>query len=329
MTPTDGRDADDAQPDDAQPDDEQSHDELRRERPEDVPPRSGDDAGGDDAGGDDMGAHLPTDDAGADSLGELPDRIIDSFLVRDGRAQRIDLHLHRTAAAMASAFGEIESVPDFGQLSHMYAESLARVPRQGEWFPLIEVRRDPERGVVVSFNVSRPAPALRTTTRLAIAAERRRFPAFKGADAEVTAADRGSAQDVGDDDALYLDAQGHVREAANGTVIGWRGPTMLVPEFPDLLPGTTLEAMIEHLTLQRDLRLGVGPSGEMGAERHRLETAEVRGALFRPDDVDELWYLNALHGITPVVSVDGVERSFDAERLAAWRRLADGWWEPV
>ena len=267
---------------------------------------------------------------GAASAGagpERPDRIIDSFLVVDGLATRLDLHLWRTWRAVERAFGQGEGVPSWRDLDTMLSQGLAIVPAEGEWFPLFEVRYEPESGITVGMQTQRPAPPRRRATRLAVARDQRRFPTVKGADGERTAADRAAANDAGDDDAVYLDEHGHVLEAANGAVVGWRGNTLCIPEARGrVLPSTTVATMVAHLD-------GWRPPGpqlprSLAAERV-VDSAEVSWHRFRPDEVDELWYVNALHGLTPVVAFDGHERSFEASRLAAWLETSRNWWEPA
>lgn len=267
------------------------------------------------------------DRGGGAAVPERPARIIDSWLMRDGLVLRPDLHVDRTARAIERRFGVGPGVPTRDDLALMIAEGNAVVPEVGAWFPLLEIGVDPEQGIVVAMQTRRPAPALRCETRLAIARDRRRFPTFKGADADVTAADRGAAQDAGDDDAIYLDGDGRVLEAANGAVVAWRGDELLVPDARDrVLESTTVGAMLDHLRGWRAPDPWAVPSPESA---HIVEATRARWALFRPDEVDELWYVNALHGITPVVALDGEERPWSAGRLAAWTETARSWWEPT
>lgn len=255
---------------------------------------------------------------------KFPDRVIDSFLVVDGRAARLKLHIDRTAEALEDAFGDRFAVPSREQVRRVYAEGLAKVRRVGAWFPLVEARVIAETQVAIAFNPHRPAPPRRTETRLAIARDHRQFPTLKGADADVTEADRAMARDLGDDDALYLDADGYVIEAANGSVIGWDGTTMVNTSISGVLDGTTNMAMLDHLQRTREM-----PTLDRDQYELVVNETDVTLNVFRADEVDELWYLNALHGITPVVALDGRERHYDRRRLHAWQAAAATWWEPV
>lgn len=256
-----------------------------------------------------------------------PTRIIDSFRVSDGISMRLDLHLWRTWRAVEAAFGRGDDVPGWAQLDAMLTQGVAHTPREGEWFPLFEVSWNAHAGVRCSMQAARPAPAARRTTTLAVVRDRRRFPTFKGADAEITAADRGAANDAGDDDAVYLDEAGRVLEAANGAVIGWRGNTLCIPDAPGrMLPSTTVAAMVAHLDGWRPPDPQLPRS--LAAERI-ADSAVARRCLFRPDEVDELWYVNALHGFTPVVCFDGDARAFEPTRLSAWIETSHNWWEPT
>lgn len=278
-------------------------------------------------GGSERG-HVVNEMSGAsdDRLPNVPGRIIDSFLVLDGRAIGVELHRRRTVAAVADAFGTGPEVPNDAQLRATYASAFAEIPREGEWFPLFEVLRVDEGIYSVTVNARRPAPPRRATTKLALASDRRRFPAFKGADGDVAGADRATAREVGDDDALYVDPRGRVIEAANGTVVGWRGNEMFVPDTSAVLPSTTLGAMTAHLRERRAARSRLEQRGEL---EPLVDDVRVRSVMFTPDEVDELWYVNALHGITPVVSVDGDERAYAADRLDAWRAAAETWWVAI
>lgn len=258
-----------------------------------------------------------TFDDQAPSAGEPdsgPMTVIDSQLVRNGRAAHPHAHLERFAAALETAFGAI--APDRAQIEAFWREGFAGIPATGAWFPLAQAYRVGDE-VRLEFTV-RQAPPVRSTTRLAIAADQRRFPLLKGADGERTASDRAAARDLGDDDALYLDARGRVIEAANGAVIGWRrehteagiADVLVLPDTDRALPSTTVSAMRASL-----------------ADAAVPSRASVEA--FTPDDVDDLWYVNALHGLTPVIAIDGAERAFDEERLAAWRALAEQWWSAL
>lgn len=266
----------------------------------------------------------PVDDAPASGR---PDRIIDSFRVLDGLAVRLDLHVWRTWRAVERAFGQGEGVPTWADLDAMYSRGLADVPTEGDWFPLLEVRHEVGSGIHVTMDPRRPAPETRGYTRLAVARDRRRFPTFKGADAEVTAADRAAARDAGDDDAVYLDARGCVLEAANGAVVGWRGNTLCVPDASDrVLPSTMVAMMAAHLDGWRPPDPQLPRS--LSAERI-VDSARVEWGPFRPDEVDELWYVNALHGLTPVITFDGRDLPTEPTRLTAWLETSHNWWEPA
>ena len=255
---------------------------------------------------------------------EVP-RIIDSMLVTGGLVNRLDLHLERTHRAIEWAYGRGDGVPSRDELTASYLDGLAQVPEEGDWFPLVEVRPSADGTIATTMLTSRPAPTIRSSTRLAIAADRRRFPAIKGADAEVTAADRGIAVELGDDDALYLDDEGCVREAANGAVVGWRGQTLLIPDEPGrVMPSTTVAAMCSHLDGWRP------PDPQLPcslASQRIVAATRVEHRSFRPDEVDELWYVNALHGFTPVLALDGEVRHAERRRIDAWIEVSANWWE--
>ena len=115
-------------------------------------------------------------------------RVIDSLLVYDRSAVALDRHIERMTAAAAHLGYSAEDV----------AAKYLEVPDDGAWFPLIEATTEQLRVVM------RPAPPLRTETRLVTVQDTRKFPTLKGADPGITAADRQHAIDHGADDAAYL-----------------------------------------------------------------------------------------------------------------------------
>ncbi|MGO1570847.1 MAG: aminotransferase class IV [Canibacter sp.] len=217
-------------------------------------------------------------------------RVIDSLLVRDHAAVALERHIERMTHAAAKLGYSAEEV------TSKYLAVSKEVPDAGDWFPLIEATRD-------QFEVvMRPAPVLRLETQLRTTADRRRFPHAKGADANVTAADRQFAIDHGDDDAAYL-VDGVLTECANGALLAWTGHGVTVSDSASVLQSTTLAEFLSHYA---------GPV--------------TRGDI---DPADELWYLNALHGLTPVTRLDGVQKHYDRERLALWRQRYESWRQPL
>lgn len=137
-----------------------------------------------------------------------------SFLVRDGRAIRPDLHRKR-----------LGGIPD-----------LSDIPKAGQWFPKL----------TADSVELRPAPPLRTSTVLWIPEDPdpRRHPLRKGPDTAVLGRLRSQARDEGADDAV-LHADGYVREAANAALVFFdeSGPVQ-APES-EVLASTTVQGTVE------------------------------------------------------------------------------------
>ena len=140
---------------------------------------------------------------------------VDSFLVRDGRAIRPDLHRTRFGAGYPS---------------------LDAVPRTGEWFPRIT-----DSGVDV-----RPAPPLRRTTTLWIPETKdpRTTPHVKGPDLPVLGELRAQAREYGADDAL-LHTNRHALEAANAALLVFDGSDWVQAPESQTLASTTVTAAVE------------------------------------------------------------------------------------
>lgn len=239
------------------------------------------------------------------------DRVIDSLLIRDGHARALDRHRQRFQRAVETAFPNTTPPPS---ADAVWDELLATVPREGSWFPLVEARRAEDARVELSVEV-RPAPPLRAHTRLSAVADRRRFPQLKGADPVITAEDRHAVVTHGADDALYVTEAGRLLEAANGAVVGWNGADLHVCTSERVLDSTTVGLLV-----------GEAESGRPGVPFTRVVRC--------PEGIDtavvqELWYLNALHGITPVTQLNGARMRVDDDRLILWQHIAETWWRPV
>lgn len=247
------------------------------------------------------------------------ERVIDSLLIRDGHAICLDRHRERFARSIREAFGEQGLLAS--DCEAVWTDLSDRVPREGDWFPLIEAvwkaseNVDDTTGTVSISTELRPAPPLRANTALTTVADRRLYPQLKGADAEVTAEDRHYAVTHGGDDALYINREGRLLEAANGAVIGWNGYELVVPRAANVLESTTVATLIAEVESGRP---GV-PHVEVVYCAHGFEIS----------DVEELWYLNALHGITPVHQLDGAPLWVNEDRLTVWQHITDHWWQPL
>ncbi|MFP7366417.1 aminotransferase class IV [Corynebacterium callunae] len=155
--------------------------------------------------------------------------VVDSYLLRDGRVVRWDLHEQRFA----------RSIPVD---AYLFLDTVrAALPQTGEWFPRVEWYGGESFGVHI-----RPAPALRTSTSLWLSDldDPRTQPLIKGPDLDILGRLRVMAQDRDCDDTLLISADGTVLEAANGAVVFWQDEnTVILPASP-VLPSITVRATI-------------------------------------------------------------------------------------
>jgi branched-subunit amino acid aminotransferase/4-amino-4-deoxychorismate lyase len=222
----------------------------------------------------------------------------DSWLVADGRVRALDRHWARFAATCAEHRVEPEA------LAALRARVDAEVPREGRWFPRVELRADGELALRV-----RPAPPREPTVVAWIAdvPDPRREPRRKGPDLERLAALRERAAAHGAGEAVIADADGRLLEGAFTSLLWWEGETLCaVPDAAPILPGVT-RALLVELARER---------GAPVAQRRPV-----------PDELAgrETWLVSALHGIRAVERwANGDLQAGETRRAGAWQRLLDG-----
>lgn len=241
----------------------------------------------------------PVEEAGA----EGPLLVADSWLVREGGVRGLDRHRER----FVRSCGECAGPPSYRMLEFWEAMTDA-LPRRGEWFPRVELT---PRQVRLRL---RPAPPLGTEVRVWAVGQDdpRAVPRRKGPDLDTLAAVRGRAVAQGADEAVLVDPSGVVLESATAGVLWWEDDTLCLPppRLP-LLPGVTA-ALIQERARHQGVRV---------AHRERA-LAELSGR--------EVWLVNALHGIRPVVNwIGGPLEAAPAHRAPEWRAWLDGLMEPL
>lgn len=228
----------------------------------------------------DNGARRWWDDGWSPSGASGMVRVIDSWLVDEGRVRGFELHARRFGAACSRFSG-----PGTDGFLRAVAEAF---PLRGRWFPRVELVETGSRTRLRLW--LRPAPPRTRTVRLWNSGpDRRCLPAVKGVDLDHLNALRAAAVAEGADEALLLSREGHVLEGSTTSIVWWRGDTLCgPPPGPGLLPGIT-RALLGELAGQ------VVPETATPAE-----LADV-----------PVWTVNALHGIRPVS--EGLGRFRDAE----------------
>ncbi|GAB3606156.1 aminotransferase class IV [Conyzicola nivalis] len=217
----------------------------------------------------------------------------DSWLVTDGRTLALDLHRSRFLAA----------APDGAAF---WDAAVAAIPREGDWFPRVELQS--RRGSQLFVLRLRSAPTLTRSVVVATHAgpDPRTRPTVKGPDLESMLRIRTAVQPLGAEEAVIVSPDGYVVEGAYSALVWWRG-AILCSTSPDL-------PRINSVT-ERSL---LGMAGALGVEtfQEAVTPAELDGC--------EVWALSALHGPRIITRwVDGPEMAALPGRLDLWRtRLA-------
>lgn len=145
-------------------------------------------------------------------------KILDSYLIKDGRVVGREAHEHRFS------LGAREAGLDQWDIEAFLLRVRDELPDDGTYFPKIEVGANG----ALRWQLRHP-PALRSTTELYIPTEQdqRVYPRVKGSDYDYLQQLREQARTVGADDAL-LHRNGKVLEAANAAIMffpGWKQET--------------------------------------------------------------------------------------------------------
>ncbi|MCU1440699.1 MAG: hypothetical protein JWP85_1696 [Rhodoglobus sp.] len=228
----------------------------------------------------------------------------DSWLVSEGKTLALDLHRTRF---MTSISRNIQTDP-----AAFWDAAIAAIPRQGDWFPRVELHS--RLGAPRLIFRLRTAPERARSAVLATwtGADPRKTPRVKGPDLDRLLAVRTSVQERGADEAVILSPEGYVVEGAYSALLWWRG---------DILCGPPADAdRVDSVTARSTLTL----ARALGLDTHEeaVTPAELDGT--------ELWVLNALHGIRIATSwVDGPALAEQPGRLAAWRTRLDALRQPL
>src|SRR5690606_26899219 len=148
--------------------------------------------------------------AGLDSAGgesEDGDIVVaDSWLVTEGTALAISLHRERF---LATAGESSESAGAF------WDAALAALPRTGDWFPRVEVRRIHGRDEMFLRMRTAPTRSLSTTLVTHQGDDPRQQPRIKGPSLTRLETLRSGARSSGADDVVIVDPLGHLVETAS------------------------------------------------------------------------------------------------------------------
>jgi len=232
--------------------------------------------------------------------------VADSWLVLDGAVRALDVHRDRFVSSVAAA-GLADDADAF------WDAVVDRLPRDGAWFPRVELVRPGGSDRPELRARLRPAPERTRSVRVATAGhDPRTTPWVKGPDLGALAGLRADAAARGAEEAVILSPEGHVVEGAWSSLVWWRGDSLCTPadDLPRL-PGVTSRTV---LTLAAVLGVDV---------LHDRTT---------PDELDgaEVWSLSALHGARIVTGwVDGPATAEQPGRLAVWQGRLDALRRPL
>ncbi len=234
-------------------------------------------------------------------------RVIDSWLLEEGRVRALRAHaarFRRSCAPLAPVLA--------GQMDAFFAAVAERLPRNGRWFPRVELAFFGEAPRLRLW--LRPAPPRGGAVRLWIAPEpdQRLNPTVKGPDLAHLAGLREAALARGADEAVLLSPSGHVLEGASSHLMWWRGDVLCAPPPEGLLHGVT-QAILFDLAqvggLQTNRSIPVRPADLAGCE---------------------VWVVNALHGIRVVTGWIGADIAGGTPtRAAPWNVYLDRLAEPI
>ncbi len=218
-----------------------------------------------------------------------PFDVADSWrMLGDAYSNALPLHLRR-----------FESVA--GPLPAGFVLAMRQLFTPGDLFPRISLTAGELRLDI------RPAPPARPVTRLtyALAPDPRSQPLVKGPDFPALAHYHTEYQVDGTDDTAIVDSSGAMVETTTGALVAWDGEALVLPT------GTALPSITLHQVTRRAAALGI-----------RTETRPLTLELAAECPV---WFLNSLHGISPVTELHtptGIIYPPGNPHTATWQQ----WW---
>lgn len=229
---------------------------------------------------------------------DAPVLAADSWLVLDGAALAIERHRERFLTAVEAQAGSgarADAIP-------FWHAALAAIPREGAWFPRVELRgadAAPQLRLLL-----RPAPPREREAVLAthLGPDPRSTPLVKGPDLAALGAVRRAAAERAAGEGVLCSPESHVVEGGYSALVWWRGDVLhVVHEALPRIRSVTEDALLEL------------------AERHGVPVAPSRVA---PHELEgaELWVLSALHGPRLAMRwVDGPSLTAQPGRIELWR----------
>ncbi len=219
----------------------------------------------------------------------------DSWLVDEGFERVPGAHWARFGAACLQLGVEREQVGAFR------AAAAAALPREGRWFPRVELTGD---GLALRLRRA-PPPVREARVVVGAPGDPRSQPLRKGPDLALLGGLREQAHARGADELLLCDDAGRLLEGALSSLLWWEDGALCTTPDETALPGVT-RALVLGIARERGLQL-----------RTRAPlAAELAGR--------ETWLTSALHGIRVVTAwVDPRQAAGVATRAPEWREELD------
>lgn len=234
--------------------------------------------------------------------------VIDSWRHCYGKSFGLGQHAARfntSVAAVGAAFSEQQ-----GRAIWQWINAHLSNPdnRSRELFPRISLLDFHDGTTCIGFEV-RPAPEVRETTTLAYRAgnDRRVAPLLKGPDLALFAELKAGVE-TAVDDLIISDTDGACLETTTGALALWKDDVLVLSDRLDKqLPSVTL-----YQVFQRARETG-----------QKIEFASIF-----PDDLNAgpVWFLNALHGISPVTQIHVTDTVISPPRHPHESEWISWWW---
>jgi branched-subunit amino acid aminotransferase/4-amino-4-deoxychorismate lyase len=222
--------------------------------------------------------------------------VADSWFVGAGRAFALGLHRGRFLGSISPERHAQLDVEAF------WDAVIAAIPREGDWFPRVELQSRGGAPLLVFRLRSAPERTRSVVVASNPGADPRTAPTVKGPDLESMLRIRTAVQARGAEEAIVLSDDGYVVEGAYSGLLWWRGEILCGP-------ADELER-VDSVTAKSVLALAAALGTEVFHEA--VTPAELDGV--------ELWALSALHGIRIVTEwVDGPSLAERPGRLGLWR----------
>ena len=235
--------------------------------------------------------------------------VADSFRVsvREGRAgaRAFELHLDRFARSVREASGgTLMNIDGF------LRGARARISEFGEGFPRLEYRGGGDDGLHLEL---RELPQLgdsieMRSMRLDTLTPPLEHPERKGPNIGLLGALK---RQLGAE-ALLIDDAGNITEGATTSVVWWRGAVL-----------HTVASTARVTSVTESLVTSIAGRMNMTHLPSNVSAEQLAGC--------EVWALNALHGIRPVIRIDehALSGNIDMTRLEVFRTALEEAWQPV